>query len=454
MTRRKKQAKVKPDDPVEMAFMLRHQQNWTVQAIARHLSIDRKTVYRFFQLYKDKESRYWTSKRFTKEQPCTYGEETINIVKCLKDEVPERSAVAIHEHMMQQLGDKCPSVETIRRILRDLGLSKGSPRNREGYIKFERERPNELWQIDFKGDDSFDHLGKLSLLAILDDCSRFVVAARWCTRQDEANVILLLRDAFLQQGLPNEMVSDNALCFRAMQGEPSTRYCKVLSLVGVRVIFHAPNHPQSKGKLERWFGTVMTNFVPDARHLVTKNPNLTIAEFNKKFSEWVTWYNQRHRHLSLGRQPPAKIYLEHPNRIYRPLKVEINWDAWIVEMEDRKVNKQNIVSIGGKKYTLPPGHSGMRVQVHKLENRIEIYSANVLVDTIFKAPEPSTSGQFTERVISRVGTFKFKRRTYYVGYQHAGMIVTIQVSAPGTELFVYHGDTLLARLKITDGSAY
>jgi len=246
MTRRKKQAKVKPDDPVEMAFMLRHQQNWTVQAIARHLSIDRKTVYRFFQLYKDKESRYWTSKRFTKEQPCTYGEETINIVKCLKDEVPERSAVAIHEHMMQQLGDKCPSVETIRRILRDLGLSKGSPRNREGYIKFERERPNELWQIDFKGDDSFDHLGKLSLLAILDDCSRFVVAARWCTRQDEANVILLLRDAFLQQGLPNEMVSDNALCFRAMQGEPSTRYCKVLSLVGVRVIFHAPNHPQSK----------------------------------------------------------------------------------------------------------------------------------------------------------------------------------------------------------------
>ncbi len=267
-------------------------------------------------------------------------------------------------------------------------------------------------------------------------------------------MIIMLRDAFMQQGLPNEIVSDNAICFRAMQGEPTTRYCRLLSLVGVRVIFHSPNHPQSKGKLERWFGTVMSSFVPDARHLVSKNPNLSLADFNKKFQEWVTWYNQRHRHLSLGRKPPAKIYVEHPSRIFRPMKAEINWDAWIVVMEDRKVNKQNIISIEGKKYTLPPGHAGLRVQVRKLEHRFEIYSGNVLVDTIFTAPDPSLYDQFAERVISHVGIFKFKRRTYYVGYQHAGKVVKIQVSAPGTELFVYHGDTLLARLKIADGSAY
>jgi hypothetical protein len=76
---------------------------------------------------------------------------------------------------------------------------------------------------------------------------------------------------------------------------------------------------------------------------------LTLAEFNKKFAEWLEWYNNRHKHSSLGKQALVKIYTEHPNRVHRPLEVEINKDAWISDVEDRKVNKQNIISIEGKK---------------------------------------------------------------------------------------------------------
>ena len=454
MTRRKKQVKVKPDDPIEAAFILHNQRHWTLSAIAGHLSVSKKTAERYIQLYKDKESRYWAGTRNKKVQPRTYGVETRDLVKHFKEEVPERSANTIHEQMRQRLGEKCPSVETIRRILRDLGLSKGSPRNRQGYIKFEREFPNDLWQIDFKGDDYFNHLGKLSLLAILDDCSRFVIAARWCSTQEEMNVILLLRDAFMQHGLPNDIVSDNGSQFRTLQGEPTTRYCRLLALVGVRVIFHAPNHPQSKGKLERWFGTVMSSFVPEARNSVATNPNLTLADFNKKFAEWLEWYNNRHKHSSLGKQAPVKTYTEHPNRVHRPLEIEINWDAWISDVEDRKVNKQNIISIEGKKYVLPPGHAGMRVRVRKLEDRFEIYSGDLRVDMILKRPSPSSSSDVVERVITRAGTFKFKRRAYYVGYQHAGKIVKIQLSATGKDFFVFHDDMLLTRMRIDDGSAY
>ena len=454
MAKHKKLTKVKLDDPIEAAFILRYQRHWTLSAIAGHLSVSKKTAGRYVRLYKDKGSRYWMGTRNKREQPRIYGDEIRDLVKQLKDEVPERSAITIREQLRQRLGEECPSVETIRRILRDLGLSKGSPRNRQGYVKFEREFPNDLWQIDFKGEDYFGHFGKLSLLAIIDDCSRFVIAARWCSTQEESNVILLLRDAFTQHGLPNEIVSDNGTQFRTLQGEPTTRYCRLLALVGVRVIFHAPNHPQSKGKLERWFGTVMSSFVPDARHLVTTNPNLTLAEFNAKFAGWLEWYNTRHAHSSLDRQAPVKVYMEHPNRVHRALEVIINWDAWISEVEDRKVNKQNIVSIEGKKYVLPPGHAGMRVRVRKLEDRYEIYSGDTLVDTILKRPSPSSPGDVVERVISHVGTFKFKRRAYYVGYMHAGKIVKIQLSATGKDFFVFHDDVFLTRMRIDDGSAY
>ncbi len=454
MARRRKRAKVKPDDAIETAYVLRNQRHWTLSAIAGHLFVSRKTVERYIGLYEDKGSRYWTGTRGKKTQPRKYGDEVRLLVKQYKEEAPDRSAVTIYELMRQRSGGEHPSVETIRRILRDLGLSRGKPRDRKGYVKFERQFPNDLWQVDFKGEDYFGHLGKLSLLAIIDDCSRLVIAARWYPSQEESNVILLLRDAFTQHGLPNEIISDNGSQFKALQSEPMTRYCRLLALVGVRVLFHAPNHPQTKGKLERWFGTVMSKFVPEARRLIAANPHLTLAEFNMKFAEWLEWYNHRHRHSSLDSQAPAKVYTEHPNRVFRALEITINWDAWIANVEERKVNKQNIISVEGKKYILPPGHAGMRVRVRKLENRYEIYSGDMLVDTILKAPDPSSSRGVVERTIAPNGSFKFKRRAYYVGYQHAGKIVKIQLSPTGKEIFVFHDDVLLARMKIDDGSAY
>ncbi len=454
MKKRKKPSKGKADDPVETAFLLRYQQKWTVSAIAGHLAVNRKTIFRWLRLYADKSSRYLVGTRFKKTRPRTFGAETWDLVKQLKDEAPAQSAVAIHTSVKKHLGGKCASPETIRRILRDLGLSKGGPRDRKGYIKFERERPNELWQIDFKGGDYFGPLGKLSLLAILDDCSRFVVAARWCPTQEEAHVISLLREAFEHHGLPNEVVSDNGAQFKSLQGEHATRYCRLLALLGVKGIYHSPNHPQSKGNLERWFGTVMSSFVPEARVLVATRPRLTLAEFNKRFGTWLEWYNTQHRYVSLGRRPPAKVYLEHPKRVDRALTVVINWDAWVVAAEERTVSKQNVVSIGGKKYTLPPGHASTRVQVRKFDDRYEVYEGDTLVEKFYKSPGTSGADVWQERVISTNGTFKFKKRAYYVGSSHAHVVVRVQVAASGKEILVYAGDALLARLNISDGSAY
>ena len=81
MTKRKKQAKVKPDDPIEAAFILRHQRHWTLSAIAGHLSVSKKTAERYIRLYKDKESRYWAGTRNKKEQPRTYEAETRDLVR-------------------------------------------------------------------------------------------------------------------------------------------------------------------------------------------------------------------------------------------------------------------------------------------------------------------------------------------------------------------------------------
>lgn len=303
----------------------------------------------------DKESRYWKGTRGSKNRVCTYDDNVKEAVLSLRRELPSRSAVAIHRHLTAALGTKCPSLTTIRRLLREAGLTKETSGRDKDYIKFEREHPDDLWQVDFKGKDHVRHLGWLHLLAFLDDCSRFVVAARWYASEREEQVLHLLKEALERHGLPKQILSDNGSQFKSSRGEANTtRYYRLLTYLGVQAIYHRPHHPQSKGKLERWFGFVQSSFVPEARLFVEQNPRLTLAGFNAYFQEWLTWYNYQHEHSSLDGAPPGKVYKESPRDSPRSLDIELDWGAWLEKVETRKVDKQGQISIDGRRYQLTP----------------------------------------------------------------------------------------------------
>ena len=70
-----------------------------------------------------------------------------------------------------------------------------------------------------------------------------------------------------------------------------TRYSRLLESLGIKPIFAKPYHPQTKGKLERWFGTVKQMFLIEARFHVKNNPECTLADFNQMLEDWVSWYN-------------------------------------------------------------------------------------------------------------------------------------------------------------------
>jgi transposase InsO family protein len=454
MKKRKKQSSTDEVDIIETAYVLRVQQGWSVGKIARHLSAGRRTVQRWLSLYKDPASSYWTGKRSKRVKEATYGEEIDALIKKFKEEVPERSAATIHEIMEDHLGPTCPSVETIRRRLRKMGYSNGKPRDRKGFTRYVREFPNDLWQIDFKGWDWMQGLGKLHLLTIIDDHSRFVLAARWYRTDEEAHVIDLLREAFKNYGLPNEILSDNGSQFRGINENQVTRYEQLLAMLGVKVIHHNPNHPQSKGKIERFFGTIASKFVPEIRYLLSKTLNMSLNEINEIFDKWILKYNTKHKHRSLGWKSPEDVFLNHPRRVLRPLRVDIDWDSWIVRSLTRKVSKQNDISVEGHVFQLPPGHAGLRVRVQRYEDRYEVYSGDTLVDTFYKASLRDEKSGIMTRKVADAGTFKYKRKTYYVGYKNAGKIIKIQEAINGKELLVYDGDDLIARLSKDDGSAY
>ena len=319
---------------------------------------------------------------------------------------------------------------------------------RRGYVAFERAYPNELWQIDIAGVQTVGHLGQLYLFALLDDCSRFVPAAFYVTDQKSHWVIQLLQEAITKYGRPLQILADNGTQFKNILGDLGSKYERLLKLMDVEPIFARVRHPQTKGKLERFFGTVKTMFLSEARFQVKQDSAFNLARFNQIFQDWLDFYNTRHKHRGLpNRCSPSKVYFEKPDRIYRPLEVQVDWERWISQTSKRKVMKSNTISYQGHHYAIPPGYAGLEVEIWIKPDNLTIFRG----DQCLIEHELSLSFRSTQKSQSRKvghnGMIGFHGKYYYIDYKRSGQQVLVRESADGGELLIYYQNQLITQLK-------
>ncbi|MHA1456410.1 MAG: DDE-type integrase/transposase/recombinase [Promethearchaeota archaeon] len=428
---------------------LYHNNGLTIEQLAERYKISERTVYRWLQRacqtedFKNKKKRKKTNRR--KKYPPEIYERIIE----LKKEIPQRSASMI-ERLLHAEFSSIPCLSTIQKFLREKGLVYKKRERQQGYISFQRLKPNDLWQIDIAGVQTVGHLKQLYLIALLDDCSRFIVAAEYFRTQKGVNVLKVIRDAVLSHGRPNEMLADNGAQFRNVLGELGTKYSKLLEVLGIKPIFARSYHPETKGKIERWFGTVIQMFLLEARVFINQHPEYSLKDFNHKFNEWVDWYNTSKPHWSLPQKTtPNKIYFETPDRIFRPLTVKVKWDKWLHESDQRKVSKYNNISYKGQKFDVPPGHLRTKVDVIEYENRIEIYHGDKLLIThLYQVLDKSGKNDLITRRIRINGTISYKGKNYTVDYKFGGKIVEVQEINQGRDLLVYLNGKLIKTLNL------
>jgi hypothetical protein len=123
-------------------------------------------------------------------------------------------------------------------------------------------------------------------------------------------------------------------------------------------------------------------FLLEARFYFKHNSECTLADLNQMLGVWVKWYNTEKSHRSLPNKcPPAKIFFETEDRIFRPLQVKVNWNRWLHELSQRKVNKYNEIHYKSQLFSVPPGYSRSKVDVIEYEDKIEIYFKENLIAT-------------------------------------------------------------------------
>jgi len=205
---------------------------------------------------------------------------------CLIMQVHDRfkvNALALEEVLKSMYGLKIPH-NRIHTVLRETGraLPEPSKQRRRKWVRYEREHSMSLWHTDWK--QLWD--GRW-WIAYMDDASRLIVGHGVFQQATAENTIHVLKQATSKYGPPREILTDHGSQFYANEGERKekgiSQFEAHLAEKGIKHILCRINHPQTNGKLERFYG------VSDQKQ----------HQF-KSIDEYVQWHNEIKPHMSLN----------------------------------------------------------------------------------------------------------------------------------------------------------
>jgi transposase InsO family protein len=162
-----------------------------------------------------------------------------------------------------------------------------------------RRRPeyaNHVWSYDFVADRTHD--GRpIRMLTVIDEYTRESLAIEVQRRLRSQDVLDVLRDLFVERGVPEYIRSDNGPEFTAKAVRDW------LEKVGVGTLFIEPGSPWENGYNESFNGKLRDE-------LLAREIFYTIREAQVLVQGWRGEYNHVRPHSSLGYRPPAPLATE------------------------------------------------------------------------------------------------------------------------------------------------
>jgi transposase InsO family protein len=224
--------------------------------LCRRFSIHPATAYKWLSRWSRGEEALADRSRRPHESPgrCE-PEREVEVLK-VRDAHPVWGARKI-KRCLERDGIWAPALSTVHEILRRHGrVHPGPGAPHEAKLRFEKEAPNLLWQMDFKGWVTLVNGDRCHPLTIVDDHSRYVPCLKACADQQRLTVKAHLETTFRRYGLPDAIFVDNGVPWSDSSGRHWTRLRVWLLKLGVELIYSRPYHPQSRGKNERFHRTL------------------------------------------------------------------------------------------------------------------------------------------------------------------------------------------------------
>ena len=341
----------------EEFVLLAQKSNSNIRELCSRYQISSRTAYKWLKRYRE-EGRDGLQNRSRRPHhiPKYTQPETVQKVLELREETGWGGRKIAR--VMRDTGClDIPHPNTITDILRRSGrLSDADSQTHTPVQCFEYPKPNEVWQMDFKG--HFPLLqGRCHPLTVLDDHSRFCVGLQACADETGATVKERLKDIFRQYGLPKAILCDNGGPWGSGYPKLELTHLTVwLIRLGIQPMHGRPAHPQTQGKDERFHRTLKVE-------LLQGRSFTDLLDCQRHFDPWRERYNTLRPHESLQLDTPIRHY-QASQRSFPEILPPVEYNVGELV---RKVQTTGCVYFHNKPYRVSKGLAGQLVALRPTE---------------------------------------------------------------------------------------
>jgi len=247
-------------------------------------------------------------------------EPTRRAILMMKQTHPDWGCERLHDMLLRTEG-YAASATAIARLLKEEGYEAEDVPTRPHPDKprtFERARPNQMWQSDL-----FTFLLKrenrrVHLVAFMDDHSRFIVSYGLHATSSGALVREAMDAGIGNFGAPEEVLTDNGTQYHTWRGKSA--FTKLLDRRGIKHTVARPRHPQTLGKVERFWGTLWRECLETAVFVGLEDARRRIGHF-------IDHYNFQRPHQGIEGLVPADRYFQAAPEVMRTLRGRVAANA-------------------------------------------------------------------------------------------------------------------------------
>jgi transposase InsO family protein len=265
------------------------------------------------------------------------------------EEQPTRSLFLLASRLQQRFElAQPPSRSSLHRALKTQPRYQALRRRARGHTRlrrrFQAARAHDIWHADAKAVFPVRFTNgtrqTVRILSILDDATRFILAALVVLSESLAAAVATFRRAAARWGLPEKFYADRGSAYDA------DAFRKGLAVLGIHRINTRPRNAPAHGKIEAYHRSLHRWFIAELPH----QPVRDLAHLQELLDAFLDRLYHEHVHRELKQTPRAAFADAMSPRLVTLARLR---EAFLIESELKAHPVTGEVRVGGRLFLVP-----------------------------------------------------------------------------------------------------